>query len=222
MEKQVYISVSTDPVKSYQGIIEYTKSMQDIADMIHCDVMDGLFVPNKTFEATLVSNINQNTSCMLDVHLMTADPLSSLQSYIKAGANILTVHYEAFAQKEDIVKAINFIHDKKALAGLSIKPETPFKEVRPYSYNIDVLLVMSVEPGMSGQKFINESLDKIKEIATFREQNNLKFKIEVDGGVNEANVKEVLAAGADIIVSGSCVFKSENRAETIKNLKRGG
>ena len=189
--------------------------------MLFRSVMDGLFVPNKTFDAVLVSNINQNTNCMLDVHLMTVDPLSTIEEYIKAGANILTVHYEAFTQKEDIVKAIDLIHKQKTLAGLSIKPETSFKEVRPYCYNIDVLLIMSVEPGMSGQKFMPEALDKIKQVAAFREQNNLKFKIEVDGGINEANAKEVLAAGADILVSGNCVFKSTDRSETIKNLKSG-
>jgi ribulose-phosphate 3-epimerase len=219
MEKQTYISVSTDPVKSYQGIIEYTKSIQTIADMIHCDVMDGIFVSNKTFDHTLVSNINQNTSCILDVHLMTNEPYASLENYIKAGANILTVHYEAFSKHDDIVKAIDFIHANKTLAGLSIKPETEFKDVRLFCYNIDVLLIMSVEPGMSGQKFIPETLDKIKEIARFRDQNGLNFKIEVDGGVNESNAKSLINAGVDILVSGSCIFKAENREEMVKKLK---
>ena len=181
--------------------------------------MDGLFVSNKTFDHTLVSNINQNTSCMLDVHLMTNEPLESLPKYIQAGANILTIHYEAFSKKEDIVKAINLIHQGKALAGLSIKPETEFKDVRLFCYNIDVLLVMSVEPGMSGQKFIPETLEKIKEIACFRDQNGLNFKIEVDGGVNENNAKTLIDAGVDILVSGNCFYKAENREEMIKKLK---
>ena len=180
MDKQVYISVSTLTVKSYQGILEYSKEIQNVADMIHCDVMDGVFVPDKTYDASLVSNINQNTNCMIDVHLMAVDPLESLGDYIKAGANILTVHYEAFSNKEDLVKAIDFIHKNKALAGLAVNPSTSFKEIRPYCYNVDVVLVMSAEPGAAGQKFLPETYDKLKEIATFRDQNSLSFKIEVD------------------------------------------
>lgn len=219
MDKEIYISVSTGSVKSYQAILEYCKQMQNIADMIHCDIMDGQFVPNKTFDASLVSNINQNTNCMLDVHLMVADPLEVIEDYLQAGANIVTVHYEAFSNKEDFVKAIDLIHSHKALAGLAISPSTPFKEIRLYCYSVDVVLVMSVEPGASGQKFIPESFAKIKQVKDFRDQNALNFKIEVDGGINEENVKMVVEAGADMLAMDSCIYKADDRAAMVKKLK---
>ena len=220
MQKEVYVAVSTDPIKNFEDIIEYAKDMQDKADLLHCDVMDGNFVENKTYNSSMVENLNQNTSLMLDVHLMCEEPLQSLENYIKAGANILTVHYEAFAKKENLVKALQFIKKNKVLAGLSIKPNTPFKEVKMYCYNIDVLLIMSVEPGKSGQKFIPEVLEKIAVVDKFRKENNLNFKIEVDGGVDLQNAKILKDYGVDILVSGSCVYRAENKANIIEELKK--
>lgn len=215
-----YVAVSTDPIKSYEEIVEYAKEMQDKADLLHCDVMDGKFVQSKTYDWAMVENLNQNTALMLDVHLMVDEPLQSIENYIKAGANIVTLHYEAFKKKEDLVKAINLVKSMKALVGLSIKPETSFKEIRLFCYNIDVLLVMSVEPGKSGQKFLNNTFEKIKEIAKFRHDNNLNFKIEVDGGVNEENAKGLREAGVDILVSGSYVFGATDRKKAIESLKK--
>lgn len=215
-----YVAVSTDPIKSYEEIVEYAKEMQDKADLLHCDVMDGKFVQNKTYDWAMVENLNQNTALMLDVHLMLDEPLQSIENYIKAGANIVTLHYEAFKKKEDLVKAINLVKSMKTLVGLSIKPETSFKEIRLFCYNIDVLLVMSVEPGKSGQKFLNNTFEKVKEIAKFRHDNNLNFKIEVDGGVNGDNAKGLREAGVDILVSGSYVFGATDRKKAIENLKK--
>lgn len=215
-----YVAVSTDPIKSYEEIVEYAKEMQDKADLLHCDVMDGKFVQSKTYDWAMVENLNQNTALMLDVHLMLDEPLQSIENYIKAGANIVTLHYEAFKKKEDLVKAINLVKSMKALVGLSIKPETSFKEIRLFCYNIDVLLVMSVEPGKSGQKFLNNTFEKIKEIAKFRHDNNLNFKIEVDGGVNAENAKGLREAGVDILVSGSYVFGATDRKKAIESLKK--
>ena len=215
-----YVAVSTDPIKSYEEIVEYAKEMQDKADLLHCDVMDGKFVQSKTYDWAMVENLNQNTALMLDVHLMVDEPLQSIENYIKAGANIVTLHYEAFKKKEDLVKAINLVKSMKTLVGLSIKPETSFKEIRLFCYNIDVLLVMSVEPGKSGQKFLNNTFEKIKEIAKFRHDNNLNFKIEVDGGVNGDNAKQLREAGVDILVSGSYVFGATDRKKAIESLKK--
>ena len=215
-----YVAVSTDPIKSYEEIVEYAKEMQDKADLLHCDVMDGKFVQNKTYDWAMVENLNQNTALMLDVHLMVDEPLQSIENYIKAGANIVTLHYEAFKKKEDLVKAINLVKSMKTLVGLSIKPETSFKEIRLFCYNIDVLLVMSVEPGKSGQKFISDTFEKVKQIAKFRHDNNLNFKIEVDGGVNAENAKGLREAGVDILVSGSYVFGATDRKKAIENLKK--
>lgn len=215
-----YVAVSTDPIKSYEEIVEYAKEMQDKADLLHCDVMDGKFVQSKTYDWAMVENLNQNTALMLDVHLMLDEPLQSIENYIKAGANIVTLHYEAFKKKEDLVKAINLVKSMKALVGLSIKPETSFKEIRLFCYNIDVLLVMSVEPGKSGQKFISDTFEKVKQIAKFRHDNNLNFKIEVDGGVNAENAKGLREAGVDILVSGSYVFGATDRKKAIESLKK--
>ena len=219
MKKNVYVSVSTDPVEAYQDIIEYAKSLQYDADFLHCDIMDGTFVPKYTYDYALVKNINANTVLPLDVHLMVNEPKKDLESYVKAGANIITLHYEAFEQKNDLIDALNFIKQNECLAGISLKPGTDFKSIKPYCYNVDVVLVMSVEPGLSGQKFLSDSLKKIKEIDQFRKENDLSFKIEVDGGVNLENAKKLVDAGVDILVSGSCVFKSNDRKNTILKLK---
>lgn len=220
MAKNVCVSVSTDPVKNFQSIVEYAKKMSELADMLHCDVMDGIFVSNKTYNSTMVSNINQNTSLMLDVHLMVQEPMKEIVKYAEAGANIITVHYEAFSNKEDVIKAIRLIKSKKLLVGLAIKPQTSFNEIKTYAFDIDILLIMSVEPGLSGQKFMPEILDKIKECDKFRRENNLLLKIEVDGGINKQNAKQVVDAGADILVSGNYVFSATNKKSAIAELKK--
>jgi len=219
VKNDVYVSVSTDPIESYEGIIEYAKELQFDADFLHCDVMDGKFVEKVNYDYALVKNINANAIIPLDVHLMVEEPMKDLPNYVKAGANIITLHYEAFANKEELVEAINYIKANNCLAGLSLNPDTQFKEIKPYCYNIDLLLVMSVVPGMSGQKFIPNTIKKIKEINAFREENNLDFKIEVDGGVNPDNAKKLIECGVDILVSGSFIYKAQNRREAIEQLK---
>jgi len=219
MKKNVDISVSTDPIRDYQNIIEYARSMQGIADFLHCDVMNENFVCKSTFDFNLVKNINRNSLIMLDVHLMVDEPSDDIQRYIDAGANILTVHYEAFENKEDLVKAIEYIKEKNTLAGIALNPKTAFKEIRNFVFNCDIVLVMGVEPGMSGQELIEETYDKIKEIDNFRNENNLNFKIEFDGGVNLTNSKKLLDCGVDILVSGSYVYGSKDRKKAILNLK---
>ncbi len=219
MKRQVYISVSTDPIKEYQMICEYAKEMQNYADFLHCDIMDGKFVEGRTYDSQLVSNINQNSLIMLDVHLMCDEPLKLIDEYIKAGANIITVHYEAFKNKNDIMVALEKIKEGKALAGLAINPETSVNEIKVYIHDFDIIMVMSVEPGASGQKFIAGSEKKVAQLNEIRENNNFKYKIEIDGGINATNVKDVISAGADIIVSGNFVYKSNNRQEAITLLK---
>ena len=219
MKKYIYVSVSTDPIKEYQRIAEYTKEMQGYADFLHCDVMDGKFVPAKTYDSQLVYDINQHSLIMLDVHLMCDEPLKSLDDYLKAGANILTVHYEAFKNKNDLIIAKQRIKDAHALAGLAINPDTDINEVKIYVHDFDVILVMSVYPGASGQKFIPQTVKKIEELNSLRESNDYKYKIEVDGGINEDNVKEVIDAGADIVVSGSFIYKSHDKIKAIELLR---
>lgn len=219
MKKNVYVSVSTDPISEYQKVVEYAGFLQDKADMLHCDVMDGKFVPSKTYDYSIVDNINNNSLLMLDVHLMIEDPQDFVDEYIAAGANILTVHYEAFADKECLAKTIKYIKSKGVLAGLAVCPETSFKQFKLFLFDVDVVLVMSVVPGASGQKFLPETVDKIAQIEKFRTENGLNFKIEVDGGVNENNAKALVAAGTDILVSGSFVFNAKDKQAAISVLR---
>lgn len=219
MKRNIDVSVSTDPIADYQNIIEYAKQMQGIADFLHCDVMNTNFVPKSNFDYNLITSINRNSAIMLDVHLMVDEPVDDIPKYIQAGANILTVHYEAFDDKELLVNALKFIQENNTLAGLSLKPSTPFKEIRSFVFNCDVVLVMGVEPGASGQSLIEETYDKVREIAKFRQDNNLRFKIEFDGGVNPQTAKKLIECGVDILVSGSYVYKSENRGKAVATLK---
>ncbi len=219
MKKEVFVSVSTDPVKEYQSVIEYAKKLQGEADFLHCDIMDGQFVERLTYDAGLVANINQNSLISLDVHLMCNEPFKLIDDYLRAGANIITIHYEAFADKNQIIDAVKKIKKSGALAGISFKPSTSLKDIKIYLHNFDVALVMSVEPGLSGQKFMPEALARIAELDRYRRENNLNFKIEVDGGVNGENAKEIVDAGCDILVSGSYIYKSNDKIATIKSLK---
>ena len=219
MKKNVDIAVSTDPIRDYQNIIEYAKHMQGHADFLHCDIMNKNFVEKDTYDFNLVKNINRNSLIMLDVHLMVDEPIDDIPKYIDAGANILTVHYEAFDDKENLINSIKFIKENNALAGISLKPETPFKEIRSYVFNCDLVLVMGVEPGASGQTMKADILDKVCEIDKFRKSNNLSFKIEFDGGVNEKNAPDLIDAGVDILVSGSYVYTSKDRKKAIQTLR---
>ncbi len=219
MKKNVDISVSTDPIADFQEIIEYAKKMQGVADFLHCDVMNENFVKKNTYDYNLIKNINRNSLIMLDVHLMVDDPSEEIIKYIQAGANILTVHYEAFEDKETLARVIEFIKANRTLAGMSLKPSTPFKEIRSFAYNCDVILVMGVEPGESGQELLEETFDKVKEIDKFRNDNNLNFKIEFDGGVNPDNSQKLINCGVDILVSGSFVYNSKDRKKAVELLR---
>ena len=219
MKKNIDVAVSTDPISDYQNIIEYAKAMQGIADFLHCDIMNENFVSKNTFDYGLVKSINRNSLIMLDVHLMQNEPWKDVPLYIDNGANVVTVHYEAFEDKETLVSTLAYIKSRNTLAGLSIKPQTPFKDIRSFVFGCDILLIMGVEPGASGQETLPETIDKVREADKFRNDNNLKFKIEFDGGVNEQNSKTLIEAGVDILVSGSYVYQSKDRKKAISKLK---
>lgn len=219
MKKIVDVAVSTDPISDFQNIVEYAKLMQGHADFLHCDIMNENFVGKNTYDYNVVKTINSSSLIMLDCHLMVNEPADGIQKYIDAGANIITVHYEAFSDKNKLNDVLKYIKDNKTLAGISLKPSTPFKEIRAFAYNCDVVLIMGVEPGSSGQTTLPEIYDKVAEINKFKEDNNLNFKIEFDGGVNEENIQKLRDLGVDIIVSGSYVYNSKNRYKAIKFLK---
>ena len=173
------------------------------AEYLHFDVMDGMFVPSISFGMPVLKSIHGATSQVMDAHLMVQEPIRYTEDFKTAGADIVTVHLEACT---DIRKTIAKIRECKMKAGVSICPETPVEEVQFLLPEVDMLLVMSVHPGFGGQKFILESLDKIRRIRKVIEEQKLNTDIQVDGGIYLSNVKEVLDAGANVIVAGSAVF----------------
>lgn len=219
MKKIVDVAVSTDPIQDFQNIVEYAKEMQGVADFLHCDIMNENFVKKNTFDYNVVKTINSASAIMLDCHLMVDEPANSVSKYIDAGANIVTVHYEAFYDKNTLAEVLKYIRSRNTLAGISLKPATPFKEIRAFAYNADVVLVMGVEPGASYQETSEETYKKVAEINKFKKDNNLNFKIEFDGGVNEKNAQKLRELGVDILVSGSYVFTAKDREEAVKFLK---
>jgi len=184
------------------------------ADFVHLDVMDGKFVPKKTFGPELVNFVKENTSLMLDVHLMVENPEAVINDYIKLGVDIITFHYEATSDAKALLKKIK---DKNILAGISISPKTPAYKIKDIvsSGLADVVLVMGVEPGAYGQAFIPGSAEKVAEIHEF----NKSTYIEIDGGVNLKNAKILRKMGADILVSSSTIFNARNMKKTIRALK---
>ena len=219
MKKIVDVAVSTDPIQDFQNIVEYAKEMQGVADFLHCDIMNENFVKKNTFDYNVVKTINSASVIMLDCHLMVDEPANSVSKYIDAGANIVTVHYEAFYDKNTLANVLKYIRSRNTLAGISLKPATPFKEIRAFAYNADVVLVMGVEPGASYQETSEETYRKVAEINKFKKDNNLNFKIEFDGGVNEKNAQKLRDLGVDILVSGSYVYTAKNREEAVRFLK---
>ena len=187
------------------------------ASMVHLDVMDGVFVKNKSFDHTLVDKIKDLTPLMLDVHLMVQDPENVIEKYAKAGADIITVHYEACKNVEATLKLIK---SKNIIAGLAINPKTPALKIKDLleSGLVDIVTVMSVKPGAYGQKLIPGSAEKVAEI---REMDK-KIYIEIDGGVTTKNAPILRKLGVNIIVSGSTIFESKNMKKTIRQLKGKG
>lgn len=196
---------------------EDVKRMQDNgADMIHYDVMDGVFVPNITFGPQMLKAIRPYTTLPLDVHLMITEPIRYIKQFAQSGADYITVHYEAC---KDLKATLNAIKSEGVKVGLSISPDTPASAVVPYVNDCDMILVMSVYPGFGGQKFIEGSLEKIKEISEYVKESGKDIRIEVDGGINMSTASLVKQAGADTLVAGSAVFNAPSPKDMIKSLK---
>lgn len=185
------------------------------ADYIHVDVMDGHFVPNITIGPLVVDAIKPITNLPLDVHLMIENPDLYIPSFAKSGASIITVHQEACVH---LHRTIQLIKDQGVKAGVVINPATPVDVLYPILPDVDLVLIMTVNPGFGGQSFIKNTLSKIEQIAKWKAELHLDFEIEVDGGVNGETAKLCTDAGADVLVAGSAVFNQKNRKEAIQNI----
>lgn len=186
------------------------------ADWFHLDIMDGMFVPNISFGIPVIEAINKLADKPLDVHLMIEDPDRYIELFHQAGADILTVHMEA---SKHLHRTVQKIHSLGMKAGVSLNPHTPVSTLEDIIGELDMVLIMSVNPGFGGQKFIPQSYSKIKKLRKLINDTGCNTKIEVDGGVGSANAKQLVEAGADVLVAGSFIFKSQNPAQTIKGLK---
>ena len=177
------------------------------ADLIHVDVMDGHFVPNLTIGPPVIKALKKNCSIKFDVHLMISPVHKYIDAYANAGADIITIHPEA---TDDLSSSIKKIKDLGKKVGVSLNPETKVSIIKDHLDQIDLVLIMSVNPGFGGQKFMPEVLDKIKELKNIQREQNIDFDIEIDGGINFENSKIAIEAGANILVSGTTIFKSNN------------
>lgn len=186
------------------------------AGFVHVDVMDGHFVPNLTIGMPVVKAIKPKSQIPLDVHLMIDNPEVYVEQFVKAGSNYLTIHVEATKHVEATLK---MIRDLGAKPGITARPGTALEQMKPFLHLVDLVLVMTVEPGFGGQAFMESQLEKVKELKSIRESQKLNFLIEVDGGVNPETAKLCWAAGADVLVAGSAVFKTQNYKENIEALK---
>lgn len=199
---------------------DFSKLLEEVQEVknygatyLHIDVMDGHFVPNITLGPTVYKHLRPHVEMVFDVHLMITDPLKYIEDFVKAGADIITFHYEAVTNVSKVIKVIK-THNVKA--GISIKPNTNVEVLDPYLQDLDLILIMSVEPGFGGQKFIGSALDKIRYLKA--KQQDYNYLIEVDGGINQETGRLCVEAGVDILVAGSYIFNSPSREEAIRGL----
>ena len=191
------------------------------AHLIHVDVMDGHFVPNLTMGVPFVKDLNKIANLPVDVHLMISNPLEQLPWFIAAGAWSITVHYEAFADPEtEIPQAIAMLHDAGIRACVSLKPDTPVEVLRPYIPNLDMVLMMSVYPGFSGQSYIEGTEGRIAELVAICDELGSEVDIQVDGGISERTVERVATAGAELFVMGSACFTAKDPQLAMANVRR--
>ena len=195
---------------------EVNKAEKAGAAYIHLDVMDGIFVPNISFGIPVIESLRKKSALTFDVHLMITDPIRYVNAFADAGADLITFHYESC---EDPAAVIRAIRDRGLKAAIALKPATPAEEIFPLLGELDMVLVMTVEPGFGGQKMIPETVDKVRAIRTYANERGMELDIQVDGGINADNLKLVTSAGANVIVAGSAIFRAEDPKAVIDAMK---
>ncbi|HOI85928.1 MAG TPA: ribulose-phosphate 3-epimerase [Acholeplasmataceae bacterium] len=185
------------------------------ADYIHLDIMDGHFVPNLSFGPAIAKSIEEQTHLPLDVHLMVTDPLQWVPKFVFPQTKFITIHIES----NHVQEAVLAIQKEKVGVGIALKPKTPVRTIIPYLHDVQLILVMTVEPGFGGQSFMIDMMDKVRELVKIRKENGLHFAIEIDGGVNDETIHDAKEAGVDIVVAGSYLFNLEDRAKGIEGLR---
>ena len=209
------VSLSTMPAG--EKYLEYVKEVQNFADFVHLDVCDGIYNSTKCFLPEYAEKINQNSTLPMDCHLMIRNALLWAKKYMKAGVNIVTAQIESFQNKNEVFAFVDYVKSHNALCGLALEPQTEIKEILPYIEKLDVVLIMSVQTGKSGQKFDESVIPKIEYLKSLKNQYN--FKIEVDGGINDKTALLVKSAGVDIVVSGKYVFESKDKQKAVDCLR---
>lgn len=185
-------------------------------DMIHCDVMDGMFVKNITFGPKMIADIKKHTNLMLDTHMMVVEPERYVDDFIKAGSDMITIHYEAC---KCIKETLEKIKSKNVKCGIVLNPDTPIEKCFEFLPLCDMVLLMSVYPGFGGQSFIEDVFDKITNLRKYINENNLNIELQVDGGVTIENAKKVINCGADVLVAGSALFNADDMNKAVEKLR---
>lgn len=210
--------LSADKQKIIDTIYDLEKAK---TDYFHIDVMDGEFVEQNTHDLMLeyCEYLDHISKVPLDVHLMVADIKNYVDSYLIFNPNIITFHYEACKDREEVINIIKYIKEKGRRVGISVKPNTKIEEIYQFLQYVHLVLLMTVEPGKGGQELIPETIDKIRELKNYRDTHNFDFDIEVDGGIKVENSQEIIDAGADILVAGTAILTSKDYGDTIRKLK---
>lgn len=216
----IKISASTNPPQQ-RDLPKYVQELQQAGvDMLHCDVMSSNFVTIDCLDYDTLRKVKDHTLLPLDIHLMVNEPYKVVKKYATLGAMYITVHYEAFEWRDKFDKTVKLIREHGSMVGISIKPTTLVKTIKPLLPQVDLVLIMGVEPGKSGQKTLSNTVPKIEELRAIIRENNYNIKIAVDGGINTSNVKQMYNSGADIVVMGNALFKAEDKKKIVDYVHR--